>query len=431
MAEGPQETDEAAYDRFVSENLRRNYTAHFLHGCFGMTGFRLVNAPTFVPAYLHSLSASDAVVGASLALQQLGGVLSPIIGASQIEHRKRILPVSVRLGLLMRIQVLGLALSGWFLTGATALGAAMLFLFLLGVFQGPQRVAFQFLLAKVIPVRLRGRLQAWRNVIGGLIAAVLSYGAGAFLVSTNALGNGYAATFFLAFALTSLGLILLQALMREPEPPSVRARTSLSDRIRDVPALLRDDRGFAWFLLARSLAMGSRIAQPFFFLFAASALGVSADDPVRFGALLALLSLAYMGADTLSNLLWGYLADRGGFRSTFLIGVGTYLVSILLLALARGEAAAVVAFFGLGLAQSAYVMSTTNIVMEYGHSHDVPMRMALSNTAEGVMGTLAPLIGGALALAGGYPLAFAVSALSMAAALAVGLLRMDEPRRRS
>ena len=47
-------------------------------------------------------------------------------------------------------------------------------------------------------------------------------------------------------------------------------------------------------------------------------------------------------------------------------------------------------------------MSTTNIVLEYGHRHDVPMRMALSNTAEGAMGAIAPLIGGGLVVLWGY-----------------------------
>ena len=133
--------------------------------------------------------------------------MSPIIGAQQIEHRKKILPVSVMLGMMMRAQILGLALSGWFLVGLAALAFALVFLFLLGLFQGPQRVAFQLLLAKVIPIRLRGRLQAWRNLIGGLIAALLSYFAGSWLVANHVWGNGYATTFFLAFVLTSLGLV--------------------------------------------------------------------------------------------------------------------------------------------------------------------------------------------------------------------------------
>ena len=73
-------------------------------------------------------------------------------------------------------------------------------------------------------------------------------------------------------------------------------------------------------MMARTLVMGSRIGQPFFFLFAIFALGISAEaQPEQFGATLAILSFAYMGADTLSNLVWGYLSDRQGFRSTFVI----------------------------------------------------------------------------------------------------------------
>ncbi len=422
---------DAAYDAFVEKTLKRNYAAHYIHGMLGMTGFRLVNTPTFVPAYIHSISGSDAWVGIGTSLQQLGGIVSPIIGAAQIEHRKKILPISVWLGTLMRVQIAGLALSGWFLTGNVALILALLFLFLLGFFQGPQRVAFQLLLAKVIPIRLRGRLQAWRNLTGGLIAAVLSYFAGSWLVANHVLGNGYATTFGVAFVLTSLGLMALQMLMREPEPPTVRERKSLRERVKDFPALLRDDKGFFWFMIARSIAMGSRIGQPFFFLFCASVLGITAEgDPVKFGSTLAILSFAYMAADTVTNLVWGYLGDRQGFRSTLVIAMAINLVGVAALMMSHSVTTMALAFFAIGAAQSGYLMSTTNIVLEYGHRHDVPMRMALSNTAEGAIGALAPLIGGGLVLAGGYMAAFAATLIAIVVSLVLLIWKVEEPRQR-
>src|SRR4051794_18775438 len=85
---------EDRYDKFIWANLKRNFAAHYIHGMLGMTGFRLVNAPTFIPAYLHALTGSDAIVGLGLGLQQLGGVFSPIVGASRVEHRKRVLPAA-------------------------------------------------------------------------------------------------------------------------------------------------------------------------------------------------------------------------------------------------------------------------------------------------------------------------------------------------
>ena len=423
---------DAAYDQFVEDNLKRNYAGHYVHGMLGMTGFRLVNTPTFVPAYLHSISGSDFWVGIGTSLQQLGGIVSPIIGAAQIEHRKKILPVSVMLGLLMRVQILGLAISGWFLVGPWAMACALLFLFLLGFFQGPQRVAFQLLLAKVIPIRLRGRLQAWRNLTGGFIAAMLSYFAGSWLVANHVWGNGYATTFFLAFVLTSLGLSALQILMREPEPPTVRERKSLRDRVKDFPALIRDDKGFAWFMLARTLVMGSRIGQPFFFLFATFSLGVTAEaHPEQFGATLAILSFAYMGADTVSNLIWGYLSDRQGFRSTFVISTALNIAGVAGLLVSNSIETFALSFFVIGAAQSGFQMSTTNIVLEYGHPHDVPMRMALSNTAEGAIGALAPLVGAVLVLLWGYKSSFWATMVVMALAFVVMVWKVEEPRRRT
>ena len=84
--------DDHANDRFVAANLKRNFIAHFAHGMLGMTGFRLIYAPTFVPAYLYMLTGSSLMVGVSQALQQAGAVMSPLLSASQIEDKKRILP---------------------------------------------------------------------------------------------------------------------------------------------------------------------------------------------------------------------------------------------------------------------------------------------------------------------------------------------------
>ena len=53
--------DDHANDRFVAANLKRNFIAHFAHGMLGMTGFRLIYAPTFVPTYVPISGAPLAV----------------------------------------------------------------------------------------------------------------------------------------------------------------------------------------------------------------------------------------------------------------------------------------------------------------------------------------------------------------------------------
>ena len=113
----PPEPDSAeeTFRAEVRRQLPRNFVAHLAHGLLGQTGFRLLNAPTFVPAYIHLLSGSDLAVGLARALQSFGMALSPILGATTIEHRRRVLPVGFVVGGLMRVQVLGIALAAFLL----------------------------------------------------------------------------------------------------------------------------------------------------------------------------------------------------------------------------------------------------------------------------------------------------------------------------
>lgn len=426
---------EAEYDKFVRDNLKRNYIGNYLHGMLGMTGFRLVNAPTFLPAYLHTLAGAvpgaDAIVGLGLALQQAGGILFPIIGATQIEHRKRVLPVAQWVGSGMRAPILGIALAGWFLPAHIQLPVIMGLLFVMGLFSGMQRVAFQTLLAKVIPVSRRGRLQAWRNVTGGVIAATLAFMAGKYLIERNVWGNGYATTFLCAFVLTSLGLSALSILMREPIPPTVRAQTPFRERVKDFPALLRDDPGFRNYVFMIVLAASARMAAPFYILYAGQATHLS-------GATIGWLSLAFLGADTVSNVMWGYIGDRTGFRAVTLGALGLWIASTLLLlnyeilplqvfAMPLGI---FLAFVGLGASGAGYQMASGTMVLEFGSREDMPMRLGVTGTAEGAMASAGPLIGGLIATGLGYPVLFSVSMAFLAAAFALLYLRIEEPRNR-
>ncbi len=417
------EEAEAAYERFVWKNLPRNFAGHFMHGMLGMTGFRIFNAPTFLPAYLHMITGSVALVGLGQSLQQVGSVVSPVIGATQVEHRKRVLPVSMLMGTLMRLQLLGIALAAWFLTGTPLVIAVLGFLFLLGLFQGAQGVAFQMLLAKVIPTIRRGRLQALRNVAGSQVAAVLAYVAGRYLIQGNVFGNGYATTFMLAFVLTSLGLTLLSLLMREPEPPTVRPKSRVLDRVREFPTLFTADRGYMYFMIAQTCATAGRIGVPFYILFARHVMPLS-------GGNIGLVSFVFLEADGLSNIVWGLMGDRFGFRSTFIGAMALWIAATVLLVLAPSTAMILVAFAGLGAAQSGFQMSSQTMVLEFGARDDMPMRLGLSQTAQGLMNTVGPLIGGLIANFLGYPALFAVSVVFLAIALVMLVTLVDEPRLR-
>jgi MFS family permease len=310
----------------------------------------------------------------------------------------------------------------------------LIFLFLLGLFSGAQQVAFQLLLAKVIPITRRGRLQALRNVTGGAIAAGLAWGAGRFLIQKNVFGNGYGVTFLLAFVLTSAGLTALQILMREPLPPTVRAKSRIGARIREFPALFREDRAFMYFMVAQTLATAGRVAAPFYILFAGHSMKLDGKN-------LGLVSLAFLGADTVTNLGWGLTGDRFGFRFTFALSLGVWIAGTALLMAAPGlagftldgvapgvKAFIFMAFFALGASQSGFMMSSQTMVLEFGTRDDIPMRLALTATAQGAMNAIGPLLGGLIAQTLGYNVLFGTSMGLLVVSLVVLLAKVEEPR---
>ncbi|MBX3483785.1 MFS transporter [Phenylobacterium sp.] len=414
---------EAAYEKFVWDNLKRNYLGNYLHGMLGMTGFRLVNAPTFLPAYLHAVSGSNAIVGLGLALQQLGGVISPIFGATKVEHRTKVMPAAMWMGSLGRVAILCMALSGWFLKGQALVWALLFFILMFGVFMGAQRVVFSLLMSKVIPISRRGRLQAWRNATGGAIAAVLAWAAGVYFIEPNLFGNGYSTTFVFAFVLTSLGLSALQILLREPEPPTVRPRSRFRDRLREFPALIAQDHAYGWFLVVQMLATSARIATPFYILYVGKVIGAD-------GATLGLLSFAFLGADTASNLVWGYLGDKSGFRLVLVMALVGWVAATLMLLNLHTVPSIFASFAVLGASLSGYMMAAQTMILEFGSRDDLPMRIAVSATAESITATAGPLIGGLVAEAYGYDIVFMASLGFLASAFIILVLAVRDPRTR-
>ena len=111
--------------------------AHLFHGMLGLTGFRLINAPTFIPAYLLMLSGgSNLLVGTALALQGVGQMLTPLIGANLISHIARVLPIGFITGTLMRSCVLLMGLAGFFLEDDLLLVTMMVLLMFFGLLEG-------------------------------------------------------------------------------------------------------------------------------------------------------------------------------------------------------------------------------------------------------------------------------------------------------
>lgn len=420
MPQNQHDRQDRNYDRLVKKYLGRNATVQILNGMFGQTGVRLVQAPTFMPAYLFELSGSDFIVGLARSLEATGKILSPLIGASLIGHRERILGTTLTLGVLMRLQILGMALAGFLLSSVQALYAVITMLALMGFFQGMSQVTLNSLRAKVIPVKRRGVIAGARSLLAGLTSALVSYFAGAYLVETEFLGNGYASVFLLAFVIGIIGMAIM-SFTREPHAVRVRDRASTWDVLRSIPGLLREDPAFARFFCARALAAFGRMAMPFYILFAASRMDIS-------GSALGLLTLVWMITPSIVNMFWGVLADLKGHRIVMISTLSLWILSHLQLLFVTDLQGMMLFFALMGLSRGGFVQSGQNLILEFGRAENVPLRLAASSTAVSIIGAIGPVLGGAILAFFDYNSLFIVCMVLQGLALAILIFTVPEPR---
>jgi MFS family permease len=174
------------------------------------------------------------------------------------------------------------------------------------------------------------------------------------------------------------------------------------------------------------LATSARIATPFYILYVTQKLHL--HGAAEMGATLGLLSTAFMLGDTLSNIAWGSLGDRTGFRLVLLLSLIVWVGATVLLMNVTVSALIAAAFFGLGAAQAGYMMAAQTMILEFGSRDELPMRIAISATAESITATLGPLVGGGLADLLGYDTVFGISLGFLAAGLLILLSLVKEPR---
>ena len=400
-------------------HLRRNSTVLFIHGLLGQTGFRLLQAPTFLPTYINLLTGSSFAVGLARAAQSCGMFLSPLFGTGMVERRQRLLRLTFTFGSVMRLQILVLALIALFAPKVLALWLVWPALLAWGLASGLQALTFNVLLAKTIPTQSRGRIMGARNLGSSLVLLVVAAVAGT-LLDRMGFPRGYGAAFLLAFALTTVGLLSMLWL-REPPAREVRSGVSWRERLREIPRLLSSDRAFSGFLRARLLATAARGALPFYIL----TLGQKVELT---GTQIAGFTIAFTLAQGVAGLTWGVLADRRGFRNVFILALLSWIAGGVAVAGWNRVEVGYLVFIAIGAGLAGLMLAGQNMVLEFGTEMERPMLIATSNTLSEAVGMLGFMGAGVLAeLTSPQIAVLSATALQV---LAVSLLMgIDDPRR--
>jgi MFS family permease len=284
---------------------------------------------------------------------------------------------------------------------------------------GAVAVSWQDMLARCFPLNRRGRFFGTTSFLGagaGALGALLS----TWLLPRYPFPTNFVIVFFFAAVGISVSWCFL-ALTREPAQATSTPRRSSIEYLAGLPELLRKDQNYRRYLITRLLMALGGMGTGFLTVAAVSRWAVPDRDA-------GLFTLALLAGQTVGNLTCGFLADRSGHKVCLELGTLAGLGGFGLAWLAPGPEWYYAVFILLGFLSGAIFVSGILIVMEFSGPERRPTYVGIANTAVGLVGVAAPLLGTALAGVG-FDLLFAASAACYLAAFALFHWWVREPRR--
>lgn len=408
----------------VEINYRWNFIVNALDISFYTLAMNMISQSTILPLLVNELTSSKVAVGMIPAIFSLGFLLPQLLTAGYTEGLKRKKPFIVLWsGTLERLPYLVIGgLVFFFAKSSPVFTLVAMYLLLLTAAGtgGALSPAWYDMIAKVIPVTRRGVWMGVGNGVGALMA-VAGAGLAGWLLATLPFPNNFAACFLAASGahVFSLGFL---ALCREPASETVKHHAGLRDYFKKLPAVLRRDRNYQVFLIARSVMNLGMMASGFYILFGSEHYQLS-------GAMVGGLTAVLVGSQAVMNPLLGIVGDRHGHKLVLVLSSFLTGAACLVALLAPFQEALWAVFFIYGAAVAGDSVSGFSIIVEFCPPEDRPTYIGLTNTLLAPIRSLAPILGGWLAAQMGYsPLFIAAAGFSMLGAVMLALW-LREPRK--
>jgi MFS family permease len=391
-----------------------------------------VSQNTVIPGFLSSLGAAPTVIGLTSSLQTAGWLLPQLFAARYLANKSYKKPYILLPAAVGRTSFLILALIIW----STRLKSPSLIIFstiltvvVFWVGDGLASVPWFDLLSKAIPARRRGRLIGTAQVLSGL----LGFFAGAvveWMLSDRgpSFPNSYARLFTLGFV-GLVGSFLALSLIAEEEGVSSATVPSWREFVPQLLDVLKTDRVFRRYVVARQLFGLSGLAAPFYMTFALDKLNLPTQVAGRYTAIGVVGSI-------LAAIVFGWINERYGSKRVVQVSVGlnaivpgTALLIPELLTdptwLAWGYGLVFLAF---GALANSTMSGWMNYILEWAPEAKRPTYVGLTNTINGL--TILFSIVGGLVLQwsnGNYALLFVLTLIGVTLAWPLPFT-LPEPR---
>jgi MFS family permease len=405
----------------IERHYRHNFIVNVLDGTNFWLGYSFIAPSVILPIYVSHFTANTLIIGLVTVVSSTGYFFPQLFTANWVEQLplKKIVPVNLGF-FLERMPIFLLAPSALLALSSPSL-ALLLFLLLFTWHcfgSGTVAVAWQDMIAKVIPIARRGRFMGITN-FGGTATGVIGAVVAAWLLNRYVFPYGYIACFGLASIFIFISWVFL-ALNREPPVVTRQSVISRQEYWRKLPAVLRGDKNFQRFILSQAVINLGGMAWGFLAVYAARKWGLSDGTVGGYTA-------AMLVGQAAANLLFGLVADRKGYKLVIEISIILGILTLLLTILAPIPEWFYLVFVLRGASAAGFMLAIL-FVFEFTTPEQRPTYIGLSNTISGISSGIAPILGGWLAAVSGYHWLFLAAIIASIVGYALMQWFVKDPR---
>ena len=416
----------------VARNFRHNVLINTLDISFFFMADSFWNINTIMPVFAATLTDNPFIIGLMPAIVNAGWFLPQMFIASRVTNSPKILPLSVRLGVLERLPYLlfaVLALAIPHIGKSTALILLILLMSWRGIAGGMSALPWQEVMARVIPLSHRARFFGFSRVFGqgaGILGSVIS----GIILANLSYPRNYALGFGIAVIIQWLSFAsYIQN--REPDPE----QSNLPDA-KPIPSqpkkpaidfsmfgrILKKDGNFRLYLLARSISFIGNMATAFIAVYAIKAFHLPDEQAAVFTGVI-------LASGVLGYALWGAVGDRIGPKKIMVLSFICWFVALIIAIISKSIWLYYLVFALFGLYQSGVGVGDSMLIMELGEESLRPTYLGMGRTLTGSFLLLAPVLAGSLVSRYDYSVMFIVSAFFVTIATLLMSRVKDIPRR--
>jgi len=410
-------------DPEVSRHFRRNFVVNALDLTLFSFGDSFANLRTILPVFASTLTTSPFLIGSIPILNDIGWSLPQIFLSRFSARLRRKLPAVLILGLIERLPYLFL---GWLafninnLSPTLAVSLLLVFVAVRSLISGVVGLPWQELIADIIPPGRRGSFFG-TGFLMGQVAGIAGSGLVAFLLVRLAYPQGYAVSFFSAFAamMVSWGFMCLTVEPAKPGPQPVSNTCKYG--LEGARELLRTNQNFRRYLVSRGLYAFGFMAMAYLAVYALQRFQLSQEYAAIFSGVM-------LGGGLIGNVVGAGLSDRRGSKTALLFASLVWAAALLTALVAATWEVFLLVFILLGMSMSANLIADLSIAMDFSSGSDRPVYVGTARSVAGLFTIPTPFIAGLLVREGGYQSMLLVSLLFVLLSILVLWRSVRDPR---